>query len=161
MIKINTTLEALYENEIRNSLIYLNFATRLQSLSLNNLAFYFNLQSEEEKTHSEKFKDFLVDMDYVPQLRGINNIPDYSQATVLEIAEDFLKLEKIVTENLELAYIEAEENRDFLSVTLLHWFINEQIEELGKAKDFLDKIRMVLSSGNLASLVLFDIEIEV
>ena len=161
MIKISNTLERLYVNEIKNYLTYTNFATRFKAMGLNNFSAFFTKQAEEEKVHSEKFRDFLVDMGYTPQYSEISNIPDYSQASVLEMAQEFVYLEQKTTHGIEEGSFEAMENKDLLSLDLLRWFLQEQVEELGKSKDFLDKIKMLGSSGNLASICLYDSEIEV
>jgi len=160
MISIGTSLRTLYENEIKNTLAYTNFETRLKELSLNNLAKFFALQSSEEAEHAKRFRDFLVSMNQTINIPSGLEVVDVSTMSVEELAEKFYMLELETSRNINQAYIDAMKTEDIFSMEFLNFFVSEQIQEMTVSQEFLYKIK-ALSGGAPSSYILFDMKFEV
>jgi ferritin len=62
---------------------------------------------------------------------------DTEWGTILEMFEQTLKHEKVVTQMINNLATIAAEDRDFASSNMLVWFIDEQVEEEESARDMI------------------------
>jgi ferritin len=82
--------------------------------------------------------------------------PDPGVGGPLEVFERVLEMERDTTRRIHALYDLAVKEGDHALRTLLHWFIDEQVEEEDIATDIIDKLRMIGDSGS--SLFLLDQE---
>jgi ferritin len=80
--------------------------------------------------------------------------PPVEFGTPLAIFEEILKHEKLVTSLIHKCYAVAVEEKDYATQVMLHWFINEQVEEESNAQAIVDKLAM--AEGHKSALFHID-----
>lgn len=105
---------------------------------------WLNSQAQEEYMHAVKIQQFLIDRGVQITLQPIAE-PRQEYASVVEIFEAALALEKANSASLNSIFQLAFEQKAYASVTELQWFITEQVEEERTAQTNLAHIKMVAS----------------
>jgi len=114
------------------------------------------MQWHEENTHALKFFDFLIRRGGCPNLQALTS-PDVSFDTPLEAFEIALGREREVTSLIHELYELAVDKKDYSLRTLLHWFIDEQVEEEEAVEEIIQSIKLAGDSGE--GLFLIDREL--
>ena len=65
--------------------------------------------------------------------------------------------EQKVTASIHALYSQANDEKDFESLPLLHWFITEQVEEEATVSELIEQVAMAGDNG--AALLLLDREL--
>lgn len=149
---INKQIQAEFES----AYIYLALSARMEALNLKGFAHWLRMQWDEETVHALKFYDFLLQRDATVDLLAIAK-PDFQVDSPLSAFELVLAHEQKVTASIHALYDLAVQERDYPLQTLLHWFIDEQIEEEEAAREIIDNLRLIGDSGS--SLFLLDREL--
>jgi ferritin len=158
MIK-QTVQDALNEQikqELYSSYVYLAVAAYCERASLPGFAHWMSVQSAEERTHAMKLYDFILDRGGKVELKAID-APASEFGSPMQIAEKALEHEKLVTGLIEDLYELAVKEHDYAAVSMLQWFIDEQVEEEKNATLLVDQVRMV--GDNRAALLMLDMEL--
>ena len=113
-------------------------------------------QAEEERTHAMKFFDFVLDRGNQVELRSVP-APSADYTSPLSVFEASLAHEQKVTRSIHDLYAKATDNKDYESLPLLHWFIDEQVEEEATVSELIEQIAMAGDNG--AALLLLDREL--
>lgn len=100
---------------------------------------YFKDASNEERTHLHKVLQYMIDMNVMPEIPPAV-MPPLKFESLKHCLEVALNHEQRVTAFYKNAYSEALKEKDHLTSTFLHWFLEEQIEEESKLYAFLDRI---------------------
>ena len=79
-------------------------------------------------------------------------LPPAKFGTPKEIFETVLEHEKSVTASIDAIYDLAKKENDPKTELMLHWFINEQVEEEKNARDIIDQLGM---AGNNSFGIMF------
>lgn len=137
--------------EFYSSYLYLAMAAHFDAQALPGFASWMKLQAAEEWSHGMKFYEYLYEVNSSVTLAAIA-LPPVNYGTPAEIFEQVLAHEREVTASINRIYEMAKAEKDPKTELMLHWFINEQVEEEKNAQDILDKLRM---SGNNAFGVMF------
>jgi ferritin len=158
-------LEALVQQanrERQNSVPYQAMANRCQLFALFGLTKFFRTSAGEELEHAQKITDYVIGrndaVDVLP-LQGAN-IPATSDlstvgSTLLSVA---LALEEANTEKIKLIYRMAQEAGDYQTVTVLHWFLEEQTRSCAELIDMVG--RWTFAAGCPAAVLQLDHELE-
>ena len=149
---INEQIQA----EFDSAYLYLAMSAKFNEMGLGGFAHWLRLQWEEETAHALKFYDFLLSRDGKIELGPLKK-PEVSFDTPLEAFEQVLAHEQYITGRINELYSLAEEHRDYPLRTLLHWFIDEQVEEEDSARAVIDTLRLIGDSGS--NLFLLDREL--
>jgi len=149
---INEQIQA----EFHSAYIYLAMAARFEHQGLKGFAQWLRVQWEEETQHALKFYDFLLQRGGVVDLKTLG-APEVEFDTPLEAFEQILEHERYITSRINDLYDLAVRERDYPLQTLLHWFIDEQVEEEESARDIIDNLRLIGESGS--ELFLLDREL--
>jgi ferritin len=144
------------KNELYSAYLYLSMSAYCEANSLPGFARWLRLQSEEEVEHAMKFFDFVNVRGGRVELQAIDQ-PPTEFASALEIFEQTLAHERKVTAMIHRLYEIALEEKDYPAQVMLHWFIDEQVEEESNATQILDTLRMVGDKGQ--ALVMLDKEL--
>jgi len=123
-------------NEFGAHFQYINIATYFDEQALPKIAKLFYEQGEEEHEHAMKLLKYLVD---VGAPVAIPAIPA-SQATFKSAEECFqlsVNWENEVTAQIHNLFAIARKDNDYASENFLAWFVEEQIEEVGKMENLL------------------------
>ena len=128
--------------EFESSFVYLQMGGDFELRSLPGFSHWMRLQSSEEYTHAMKFINFVLERGGRLELLALDK-PAPTPATVVEAFEAALRHEQRVTKAIHDLYAQALEERDYASLPLLQWFVNEQTEEEATVSTILDRLRMV------------------
>lgn len=116
-------------NEMYASAVYLGMSCIFDGMGLKALRARFRAQSDEERRHALKIVDYILDVAAVPVLLATPQ-PPAQYPSVLEALEAALENERVVTQQINELVSLAESDRDYSTRSFLHWFVDEQVEEV-------------------------------
>ena len=129
MATVPAGLEAQVGHELAASQQYVAIAVHYDALTLPRLAAHFYRQAVEERNHAMMIVQYLLDADERVAVPGVP-APQTDFADVVEPVRLALEQEKRVTEQIkELAQLARAEG-DLVGEQFLHWFLQEQREEV-------------------------------
>lgn len=140
--------------EVYSSLLYWRIYGAMDIVGLFGAAKFFKKRYDEERSHAEKFFEFLLDKQVNFNLAGIKPIT-VNPKSLKEAFEAALSHELVVTQNLVNLYNHP--SIDPMSSIFMQWFLQEQIEEEASLKNMLDRIE--LAQTNPGALLLIDHEL--
>lgn len=151
----NALMEAINEQinaELYSAYLYLAMSAHFEAANLPGFAKWTRMQAQEETEHAMKFFDFINDRGGRVHLHVIQ-APPTSFGTTLEVYEQILEHEMKVTGLINALYEKALAEKDYAAQVLLHWYINEQVEEEKNASAIVEQLRMAGDRpGNLMYL---------
>jgi bacterioferritin B len=116
-------------HEFAASQQYVAIAVHYDALTLPRLAAHFYRQAVEERNHAMMIVQYLLDADERVAIPGVEG-PQTEFGDVVEPVRLALEQEKRVTEQIvELAQL-ARTDGDLVGEQFLHWFLQEQREEV-------------------------------
>lgn len=140
--KLLKAINEQINKEMFSAYLYLSMAAYFEAESLGGCAKWMKIQAKEEMGHALKFLDFLNDRGEKVELEAIDK-PDADFSSVKDVFEKTLEHEKLVTASIHKLYKLAEDVDDSAAKVLLHWYIDEQVEEEKSAMDILGKLAYV------------------
>jgi len=154
--EMNEALSDQLQLEFASAYLYLGMAAHFSGASLSGFAHWMRLQYEEEQTHALKFFDFITQRGGRVALKPVQ-APPAEYASPLEVFEQALEHERLVTEQIHALYARAVDARDYPTQTFLQWFVTEQVEEESTVQEIVDRLR--LAGGNSTALLFLDREL--
>ncbi len=151
--KLQTALNEQIKNELYSAYIYLSMSAYFESINLPGFANWMRKQSQEEVNHAMKIFDFIHERGGRVELQAIDQ-PPVSFESPLKVFEMALEHEKKVTAMIHDLYKLAEEEKDYSTQVMLHWFIEEQVEEEKSASDVVEQLKRIGDDG--VGLLLLD-----
>jgi len=143
---INKTMQDAINEQINkemySSYLYLSMAAHFEAATLPGFAHWMRIQAGEEQEHAMKLYDHLLERGGTVELKGIAAPPSTWSGT-LEIAREVLNHEEQVTASIHAVYETALAEKDYAAQVLLHWFINEQVEEERNASEIVRQLQRV------------------
>lgn len=137
---MNAAMNRQIGSELAASNQYLNIASYFERDGLPELAGFFFRQSDEEREHAMRFVQFLLDAGgevAVPQIEE----PPTDIESAVDAVQRSLDWELNVTGQInDLMDLAIEEN-DHTSQQFLHWFVEEQLEEVATMEELLSVVR--------------------
>jgi ferritin len=140
-------------HEIASSYLYLSMAAYAHSMNLPGFAHWLELQTKEENGHAMKLYKFVNERGGRVELLPIAQ-PSSDFRSPAHLFEEVLKHERYITALIGKLYESAVEEKDYAAQVLLHWFIEEQVEEEAAASEILETIRMAGEKGH--ALIMMD-----
>jgi ferritin len=137
-------LEALNvqaNRERQNVVPYHAMAVRCDFMALRGLGKFFAKSAREEGEHAQKLIDYIIDRNDEPTLTTLTAVtlpatPDLSTLGSTFLYEA-LSLEESNTMRIKTLYRMALEAGDFQTVTVLHWFLDEQTSSTSELIDMV------------------------
>ena len=151
--KMQDALNRQINMEQASAHAYLAMAAWFESRSLNGFGHWMRLQSQEETEHAMKFLDYLQDRGGNVRLRAIPEPVDAFDSP-LHAFEASLDQERKVTASIHQLYELAHVEKDFATVSMLKWFVDEQVEEENAAGEMVDRLKLAGDQPN--ALLLLD-----
>jgi ferritin len=149
--KVVDELSRQFNHELGAAHAYRALAVWCDAKNLKGFASYFTKQSGEELEHADKFSSHLVDRGAQPELAAVS-APKQEFCSLLEVAQQALTMEQANTQGINAAYEAALAAKDYPAQVLLHWFINEQVEEEAWANEMVDRVQNATCAGSLSDL---------
>jgi ferritin len=119
--------------------------------NLKGFAKYFVKQSTEERTHADKMIKHLTDRSAAVELAAVPQ-PRQEFKTLLEVAQQAQSHELSNTQGINAVYEAALAAKDYPAQVLMHWFINEQVEEESWANEMVERVQDATCCGGLSDL---------
>ena len=130
------------KNELYSAYLYLAMSAHFEAGGYSGFASWTRAQAQEEVEHAMKFYDYLNERDGRVVLQSIEQ-PPVEYGSPLEVFEMILAHEKKVTALINNLYQLALQENDYATQVMLHWFINEQVEEESSAGKMVDQLKMI------------------
>lgn len=140
--QVQDAINTQINNELSSSYIYLSMSAWCERSNLLGSARWFRIQSQEEYGHAMRFLDFLLNRNYPVRLKAVAE-PRGDFGSLLEIFEASYKQEQDVSQQIETLYGLAFEEKSFMAVAELQWFLNEQVEEEKTCREIVGRLAMV------------------
>jgi bacterioferritin B len=135
-------------HEFAASQQYVAIAVYYDAETLPQLAAHFYRQALEERNHAMMIVQYLLDAGHEVTIPGVE-APQTSFSDARAPVALALEQEKRVTEQIaELARVAREEN-DLVGEQFLHWFLQEQREEVASMSDLLAIVERASESNIL------------
>ncbi|NIV36088.1 MAG: ferritin [Anaerolineae bacterium] len=144
------------KNELYSAYLYLSMSAHCESDGMSGCARWMRAQSQEEVEHAMKFFDFVNERGGRVTLHAIDQPPTEFDS-LLAIFKETLEHERKVTAMIHGLYQLALEEKDYAAQVMLHWFIEEQVEEESSATQILDTLEMIGDKGH--ALIMLDREL--
>jgi len=118
---------------------YVAIAIHYDAQTLPQLAAHFYRQALEERNHAMMMVQYLVDADETVVVPAVE-APQTSFADVVEPVRLALDQEKRVTGQIQQLALTAREEGDLVAEQFMHWFLQEQREEVSSMSALLDVV---------------------
>ncbi len=138
--KINHAFNLQIGHEFGNAHQYVAIAAYFEREALFGLAKLFYTQALEERDHAMKFLKFLLDAGGMVALPGIP-APRCEFESAIEAAQQALDSELVTTRQINDLVTLASEEKNYIALNFLQWFLSEQLEEVSSAETRLSVIR--------------------
>jgi ferritin len=143
--------------ELGASLEYLGMAAWLETGNFKGFAAFMRRQSDEERVHAMKVYDHILDRGGSIVLAALP-----APACAFESPRDVFRAawarEKANTASIHKLYQLSLDEKDFSSQPLLHWFIDEQVEEEQWCEEADGLLEM--AGSNQSALLMLDARYE-
>ena len=138
--KVAAALNEQINAELQASYAYLSMAAYFDSCELPGFASWFRVHSQEEIGHAMRIYDFIVKRDGRVLLEGIA-VPETEFKSAEAALQTALTMEKSVTGMIHQLVDLAHEEKEFGTQNMLHWFLEEQIDEEDLFRRILDQVK--------------------
>ena len=149
--KVLTELNRQINHELGAAHNYRALAIWCADQNLKGFAHLFNQQATEEHEHAEKMADHVLDRGQLPELGAIP-APRQSFKSLLEAAQHAQAMEQANTRGIHAVYEVALAAKDYPAQVLMHWFINEQVEEESWTEEMVERVQAATCAGSLMDL---------
>ena len=150
--KLLKALNDQFNFEIASGYYYMGMAAYCSDKNFNGFAHFFIEQAKEEYSHAMKFYDFIYDMDGRVMTQAIEE-PKNEYSSFLEVFEEALAHEKLVTSKINNLLEMAEEEKSYPTIQFLQWFVEEQLEEENSMKDVIFKLEGIKDNFHVLYLL--------
>ncbi|MGD8245428.1 MAG: ferritin [Anaerolineae bacterium] len=130
------------KDELYSAYLYLSMAAYFEAKSLPGFASWMRMQSQEEVEHAMKFFDFVNERGGRVELQAIEQ-PTIEFESPLAVFQETYEHEQKVTALIHDLYEVALEESDYAAQVMLHWFIEEQVEEEATASQIVDTLERI------------------
>lgn len=150
---IEKALNKQIDIENESSHFYLSMASWAETQGLNGTASFLYKHSDEERTHMMKL------IRYINERGGHADIPatskppkkfDSLQSIFKTLLDQEIRVSQEINEVVELCLKE----KDYATHNFMQWYVSEQIEEEGLAREILDKLNLI--GNDKGGLYIFD-----
>ena len=128
--------------EMFSSYLYLSMAAHFEGKNLPGFGNWLRIQAAEENEHAMKLYDFLLERGGKVELKAIA-APKQDWVSAMEAVKEVLAHEQLVTKSIHDLYEVALKEKDYATQVMLHWFIEEQVEEEANAGAILDDMQRI------------------
>ena len=149
--KVVEELSRQFNQELAAAHSYLALSVWCDIRNLKGFGKYFVKQSGEERTHAERIIKHLTDRGVTSAVAAIPG-PKQEFRTLLEVAQQAQAQEHANTLGIHAAYEAALAAKDYPAQVLMHWFINEQVEEENWSTEMVERVQSASCAGSLSDL---------
>ncbi|MCB2356256.1 ferritin [Clostridium estertheticum] len=137
--RLFTELNKQMNFEFYSAHLYLAMAAYCAAEDFDGFSNFFKVQAEEEKFHAMKFYNYINEMNGRVTLEGMPN-PKNDYKSLIDAFKIAYSHEKIVTSKIYNLTDIATDEREHATISLLKWFIDEQVEEEATFNGLIKKL---------------------
>lgn len=130
---------------------YLAMSIWCAAQNLKGFARFFAKQADEERKHAAKLIDHVVNRGVQAEL-GTLAAPKQDFPELLDLVLQAQAMEQGNTKGIDTVYAAALADHDYPAQVLMHWFINEQVEEEAWAAELVGRVKSATCAGSLSDL---------
>jgi len=149
--KVVEELNRQFNQELAAAHSYLALSVWCDVRNFKGFGKFFVKQSGEERAHAERILKHLTDRGETAKMTGVP-APKQDFKSLLEIAQQAQSQERANTLGVNAAYEAAIEAKDYPAQVLMHWFINEQVEEEDWSTEMVERVQTASCAGSLSDL---------
>jgi len=154
--KLTDAINDQIQFEYYSAFIYKAMQAYFEVEDLPGMANWMNIQFQEEMSHAEKMFNFVCETGGHVELQAMS-APKSSYNSPLEIFQESLEHEQIVTSRINDLMDLAQQEKNHAAQIFLQWFITEQIEEEASVSHIIAKLKRVKEDGR--GLMIIDQEL--
>jgi ferritin len=148
---VRNELQRQFNHELMAAHHYEALAWWCAHRTLPGFARFFRHQAAEEREHAARIGRHLLDRGVQPVMESVP-APRMDFASLLDVARHAQTLEAANSRGIQTAYEAAVTARDYPAQVLLHWFINEQVEEEAWTAEMVTRVEAATCAGALLDL---------
>jgi ferritin len=149
-MKINANVQSALNKQVNaefwSAYMYLSMSAWFEEQGLKGFANWMRIQFQEETTHALKIFDYITERQGTVTLGPIAAVPT-SWSGILEVFEETYQHELKVTEYIYLCLEVAEKEKDRATMSMLQWFVDEQIEEEANVDEIISQLKLIGKDG--------------
>ena len=142
--------------EFYSSYTYLAMAAYAEANDFEGFANFFRVQAKEELSHAMKLYEYIFQKGGTVELDAIEK-PEADYENIVDLFEKGYAHEQIVTSRIYNLVDIATEDKEHATLSLLRWFVDEQVEEENNFSSLVKKVKR--SIDNPAALYMLDDEL--
>ncbi|MGJ6980750.1 ferritin [Aestuariimicrobium soli] len=150
-MKLSADLQKAFDAQItlefEASTVYRQLAIEMDVQDLPGMAAWLRHQADEEIVHANKFIDHVVDRGSHPTIGAVSAPKVEASATPVDVFTAAYEHEQRVSEAIRELYRTCDKAGDLDSRPLLHWFLEEQIEEESTVSEIVGRIELIGDDG--------------
>ena len=151
--KLLNALNDQFNFELLSGYYYMAMASYCSAENMNGFSHFFHAQSKEEYEHAMKLYEYVNDIDGRVRMQAMTE-PKNDYSSFLEVFEEALSHEELVTKKIHKLLDLAVEEKDYPTMQFLQWFVEEQVEEEASMKEIISKLERI--DGNFNGLYQLD-----
>jgi ferritin len=140
-MKLSASMEkALNEQMVKefySAYLYLSMARDMKKLGFAGYSKWLMVQYNEEREHAFKFMEYIEDREGTPEFAALGDVKEHFDCPI-KTAEAALHHEEYISDSIRTLYRQAREEDDLETMSLLKWYIDEQVEEEANAHEVVD-----------------------
>ncbi|OQY40750.1 MAG: ferritin [Fusobacteriia bacterium 4572_74] len=144
--KMLDILNEQINKEVYSAYLYLSMNAYLASKNLPGFANYMRVQYQEEMSHALKLFDYLLERGEKAILAEVAAVK-VAWMDPIDVFEDTYEHEKFITRSIDEVLGVAHEVKDYATINMLQWYINEQVEEEANVSSILEQLKMIEGKG--------------
>jgi len=144
------------KHELESAYLYLAMVAYFRAESLDGMAQWMTLQSQEEVAHAMKFFNHIDERAGRVELKALSQ-PQKEWASPLEAFKSAHEHERFITGKINDLVKLASEEGDHAAEIMLQWFVTEQVEEESSTLKVVELLKRIGESGH--GLIMADREL--
>jgi len=158
--KMNSKLEKRINEQMNaefySAYLYLSMSAYCQCLNLSGFANWMYVQFQEEHSHAIRIYRYLNERGGRVELGAVEK-PPAEWDGIIEVFRAVCAHEEEVSELINDLVDLAIEEKDHATVSMLNWYVDEQVEEVATASDLVAQLEMIEGKG--PALLMLDREL--
>ena len=154
--KVEKALKEQVHAEFFSFYLYLSVAAYFTAQHLDGFSHWMRIQAQEEFGHAMKLFDYLNERGGTVELMALD-APQKEWDSPSSAVEAVLKHEQYISNRINQIVDLATAENDHATTVMMHWYVNEQVEEEATADTLYHQVMMV--EGSPHGLLMIDREL--
>jgi ferritin len=154
--KVEKALNEQIHAEFFSFYLYLSVSAYFTTEHLDGFAHWMRIQAQEEFGHAMKLFDYLNERGGTVRLAALD-APQVEWKSASDAVGAVLEHERHISERINNIVDLATSEKDHATTVVLHWYVNEQVEEESTADTLYHQVKML--EGNPHGLLMLDREL--